>query len=137
MLFRSRSSGFEILQHNSHDLEKLFEITRGHYYNPAEKSVPITLHSHAYKVDFSGASENFEILPDKPQAYYNNYFIGNDPKKWASDCKIYQGITLKNVYPNIDVRYYTEAGNMKYDLVVKPGGDYRKIVLKYAVHQSK
>ena len=129
--FFIRSAGFTVLQHNGQDMQKLQEITKGHYYNPAEKTPSVTLHSHAYAVDFAGASENFEIIPDKPQTYYNNYFIGNDPSKWGAGCKIYQGITLKNVYPNIDVRYYTESGSMKYDLVVKPGGDIRKIVLKY------
>ena len=28
----------------------------------------------------------------------------------GTNCQIYQGITLKNVYPNIDVRYYTNNG---------------------------
>ena len=28
-----------------------------------------------------------------------------------SDCKIYGGVTYKNVYPNIDVRYYSDAGS--------------------------
>ena len=130
--FFIRAGGFTVLQHNNQDLQKYYEITRGHYFTPDEKNPSFTLHSHAYKVDFAGASESFEIIPDKPQTYYTNYFIGNDPAKWASECKVYQGITLKNIYPNIDVRYYSEAGTMKYDLIVKPGGDVRNIVLKYS-----
>ena len=47
------------------------------------------------------------------------------------DCQIYQAITLKNVYPNVDVRYYTDNGFLKYDIIVKPGGDVSKIALKY------
>lgn len=129
--FFIRTGGFTVLQHNSQDLQKLQDITHGHLLNSTDKSSSFTLHSHAYKVDFAGAADNFEILPDKPQPYYNNYFIGNDPTKWASNVKVYQGITLKNIYPNIDVRYYSEAGTLKYDLVVKPGGNPGKIVLKY------
>ncbi|MGH2553356.1 MAG: PKD domain-containing protein, partial [Chitinophagaceae bacterium] len=54
------------------------------------------------------------------------------PSKWAGDCRIYQAINLYNVYPNIDVRYYTDNGFLKYDIIVKPGGDISKIALKYA-----
>ncbi|HRF20453.1 MAG TPA: hypothetical protein PK977_19875, partial [Chitinophagaceae bacterium] len=42
-----------------------------------------------------------------------------------------QALTLKDVYPNVDVRYYTSNGYLKYDIIVKPGGDVSKIALKY------
>src|SRR5674476_540636 len=35
------------------------------------------------------------------------------------------------MYPNIDVRYYTDAGTLKYDLIVHPGGNINDIALKY------
>ena len=72
-----------------------------------------------------------QIIPDKIIPTYNNYFIGNDPSKWASECHIYQAITLKNVYPDVDVRYYTDNGTLKYDIIAKPGADISKIALKY------
>ncbi len=45
--------------------------------------------------------------------------------------KYYQAVTLENVYPNMDVRYYTDNDFLKYDIIVKPGGDVSKIALKY------
>jgi gliding motility-associated-like protein len=129
--FYIRSGGFTVLQHNEQDLLKLQEIVKGHNFNSVTSKTPFTLRSHAYKVDFAGASSNLEMIPDKPLDYYNNYFIGDDPSKWAGNCKIYQGITAKNVYPGIDVRYYTDKGSMKYDIIVKPGADLSKIVLRY------
>jgi len=91
----------------------------------------ITIHSHAYRVSFLGSNNNIERVPDKVQINYNNYFIGNDHTKWASNCKIYQAVIYKNVYPNIDVRYYTEGGNLKYDLIVHPGGNPNAIAMRY------
>jgi hypothetical protein len=44
---------------------------------------------------------------------------------------VYQGITVKNIYPNVDVRYYSNAGAVQYDLIVKPGADLSRIALKY------
>ncbi len=37
----------------------------------------------------------------------------------------------KNVYPNIDVRYYSEGGRLKYDIMVNPGGNANDIVMQY------
>ncbi|HEY4109275.1 PKD domain-containing protein [Puia sp.] len=89
------------------------------------------LRAHAYRVSFDGASDDAAIVPDKALPGLNNYFIGNDQSKWGSDCRVFQGVTYKNLYPNIDVRYYTNEGQMKYDIIVHPGGDYRRIQMKY------
>ena len=35
------------------------------------------------------------------------------------------------MYPGIDVRYYTDKGNLKYDLIVHPGADPAKIALRF------
>ena len=90
------------------------------------------LRSHAYRVSFMDANEGVEIVPDKPLPGYNNYFIGHDPAKWASNCRVFQGVTYKNLYPNIDVRYYTNNGQLKYDIIVHPGGDISKVRMNYA-----
>ncbi|HEX3767933.1 MAG TPA: SBBP repeat-containing protein, partial [Puia sp.] len=99
--------------------------------NPNSSSVNLTMHSHVYQVEFMNSSEQVEIQGDKSLDTYNNYFIGNDPSRWKSNCKIYQAIIYKNIYPNIDLRYYTENNQLKYDLVVHPGGNPDNIVMKY------
>ena len=46
--------------------------------------------------------------------------------------KYIEAVTYKNMYPGIDVRYYTDAGSrLKYDIIVHPGGDVKNIALKY------
>ncbi len=90
-----------------------------------------TLRSHAYSLDFEGSNPNPLIIPEKAQSTYNNYFIGDDPSKWQSNCKIYQAITYKDVYPGIDIRYYSDAGWVKYEFIVNPGADPSKIVMKF------
>jgi len=130
--FFIRNGGFTVLQQNEEDLKQVKEYIHGQGNDQNKRSSPLVLRSHAYAVDFAGSSKDFELIPDKPLEYYNNYFIGNDPSKWASNCKIYQGVTAKNIYPNVDVRFYTDKGNMKYDIIVKPGADVSKIVLRYS-----
>ena len=90
-----------------------------------------SLRSHAYRVRFLGANDEVTITPDKPLPGYNNYFIGSDPKKWAGNCKVYQGVTYHDLYPGVDIRYYTNAGQLKYDLIVHPGADVSRIRMRY------
>ena len=40
-------------------------------------------------------------------------------------------LTYKNIYPGIDLRYYTDNGKLKYDLIVHPGANPENIALKY------
>ncbi|MDP9230405.1 MAG: PKD domain-containing protein, partial [Bacteroidota bacterium] len=133
--FFIRSSGFTVVQHNKEDLIGVYDMIHNHSHDDQSKKTNenVLLHSHAYNVDFVDAStNNFEIIPDKALSSYNNYFIGNDPSKWAGDCKIYQAVTIKNIYPNVDVRYYTEGAGLKYDIIARPGADIKKIKLKYS-----
>ncbi|HMU45361.1 MAG TPA: PKD domain-containing protein [Chitinophagaceae bacterium] len=131
--FFMREGGFTMVQHNPVDFANLYNFMHGQRPDGSvlSKDDNITVRSHAWDVDFIGASKTATIIPDKVLPTYNNYFIGNDPTKWAGDCKIYQAVTLKDIYPDIDVRYYTDNGFLKYDIVVKPGGKVSDIALKY------
>ena len=132
------ATGFTILQHNQQDYAILQSMTNVHNINNskpagalARPDGKIVVRSHAYNIDFVDASPTMQVVPDKVIPTYNNYFLGNDPSKWANGCRIYQAITLKEVYPNVDVRYYTSNGMLKYDIIAKPGADISKIALKY------
>ncbi len=130
--FFLENQGFTVAVHNVADLMKLSEQMHGHNVNAATMGQSITVNSHAYKVNFLGARSFTQNIPDKIQAFHNNYFEGNDQSKWASGCKIAQAVSYQNIYPNIDVRYYSDGGKMKYDIIVHPGGDIDRIAMQYA-----
>jgi gliding motility-associated-like protein len=94
------------------------------------KNDPWVMHMHSYRVSFVGANDDVTILPDKALASYNNYFIG-DKKNWATGCKLYQGIVYQDMYKGVDIHYYTNAGTLKYDIVVHPGADPGQVILQY------
>lgn len=128
--FFIENDGFTIVQHNAGELEKL----NGHRHSnePLKNTTAVdVLHSHAIKVKFIGASANTITQPGKQIDTYNNYFIGNDKSKWQSHCNVFEEVIVKNIYPNIDVKYYSNAGRIKYDFIVHPGGNTDNIVLKY------
>jgi hypothetical protein len=131
--FFVHKDGFTVLQHNPEDWDRLHEFThnKGGGENLRTANTDMVVRSHAYTVDFVGSNPKAQVIADKPLITYNNFFIGEDPSQWAANCKTYQGITIKDIYPNVDVRYYSDRGTMKYDLIVNPGGDISKIALKY------
>ncbi len=98
---------------------------------PLPQNTPtVNVRSHAYTVTFLGGNTS-NIIADKSLPTANNYFIGKDKTKWASNCKIYQAVLYQNVYPNIDIRYYVENNNLKYDFIIKPGGNPNVIAMRY------
>ncbi len=132
--FFLESKGFTVLMHKADDVIKLSEYTHGtskKIYSKGNNPDTFTLHSAAYKVTFLGANTAAERMPDKPSVSYNNYFIGNDPSQWAGNCKIFGAVTYKNIYPNIDLRYYSDKDQLKYDFIVKPGGNPAAIAMRY------
>jgi gliding motility-associated-like protein len=146
--FYIQKHGFRVLMHNPDELQAIEEQRHGHALSSSTETTtksssakkpliqrgngaPNILHSHIYQVSFLNDNEQAEFIPDKPLPTYNNYFIGNDRTKWASGCKVYQGITYKNIYPNVDLRYFTDAGTLRYDLILHPGADPDRIVMKY------
>lgn len=144
--FFLQKDGYKMLLNNREDLKEMAERMHGHSHasgavdsNLSYKSAStsnvnsdkFTLRSHAYEMRFLHASTSPQIIADKPLEAYNNYFIGNDPSKWASNCKIYQGVSYKNVYPGVDVRYYTSEGRLKYDIIVNPGASVERIAMHF------
>lgn len=122
-------NGFKIDMHNKEDLEHMHASFHNKIKNKFNDNI---MHSHAYKVSFINSSPLISQTGEKPLNTYNNYFIGNDSAKWSSNCKIFQAVTYKNIYPNIDVRYYTNnKGGLKYDIIIHPGGDINKIAMQY------
>ncbi len=145
--FFIEKSGFSVVLHQADDLKAFYAFMHGHISNDSnnneasgatrmDHSIPpktdgVQLRSHAYRVHFVGASPTAFATGEKALNNYNNYFIGNDKNSWQSQCKIFQAVTVKNIYPNIDVRYYSDAGTLKYDLIVHPGGNVHQIALQF------
>ena len=130
--------GFTVAQYNADDVENIkIRMHEEHYSGRVNRQIrKDSIRTDSYSVQFLNAQDPL-IVPDKIVPSVNNYFIGNDPAKWASDCKIYLGVTYKNIYPNIDLRYYTDgAGNLKYDFIVNPGARISDIAMKYTGPQK-
>jgi hypothetical protein len=86
---------------------------------------------HRVIMDYAGANANPRGEGKFKQTAYYNYFIGNDTTKHASFVGLYSEVIVHDVYPHIDIRYYFERGQLRYDYVVNPGGDPKQIRFNY------
>ena len=45
-----------------------------------------------------------------------NYFVGDDPSKWRSNARAYERIVYHEAWPGIDVVYWLDGGELRYEL---------------------
>jgi len=78
-----------------------------------------------------GANKNPGIVAEGLLEGKVNYLIGNDPGKWKTNVPTYQTIIYKNVYKDIDMKFYGNNRQMEYDIIVKPGANPSHVQLSY------
>ena len=88
------------------------------------------LRFHVYKATFVGAITPV-LSGERPQAFYYNYFLGNDPQKWKSNIHPCRAVNYEHIYKGIDMHVTSEKGNVVYDLIVQPGADASQILLQF------
>ena len=111
VLFRaSIPSGFMFLKKN--EIQYSFYDSR-YFADHATKKSPQTLKlmqegltCHSFTVTFEGANPtiNTEVSEELPEKY--NYFLGNQPEKWANSVSSYQKIAYKDIYKGTDLVIY-------------------------------
>lgn len=92
---------------------------------------PPTLQYHAYSVTWLGGNSTAQTIGAKPEAHYNNYYLGNKPENWQSKVPIYKVLTYKEVYPGTDFYFYTENSSLKYDILLAANANPERIKLQY------
>lgn len=87
--------------------------------------------AHAYQVQFLNSSSTVEVLGAEKHDFYHNYYLGNDPSKWAANVPVYKSLTYKNLYSGIDLVYYDQSNLLKYEYIVAPGSSPSQIQTQY------
>ena len=122
MQFDDAQISFQIIQtksvpHNTGDPEDIMQ--------------PIDGMSENVQLNFENANDcvPFGI---EPLASRSNYFIGNKSSDWKSDLQNYNSLLYKNLYNNIDLKYYVLNDEVKYDYTVQPEGEVADIKMNYS-----
>ena len=78
---------------------------------------------------FVGASDRGRFESREAAAGHANYLTGGDASKWIRDVPRYRQLRYADLYPGIDLVYYSRDGELEFDLVVKAGADPSRIRL--------
>src|ERR1019366_2600448 len=89
------------------------------------------IRSHAFRMTFLNAEQNIETSSKQETPDYCNFFIGNDKSKWAGNVKNYKEVNYKNLYQGIDLQILGLQNSLKYNFIVAPTSDVKKIKLFY------
>jgi len=63
-------------------------------------------------------------------SHYHNYYIGNDPNRWASNCHNYSKIYYEDIWEGIDLAYFFTEKGMKYEYYVDPGANIKDLQIR-------
>ena len=106
----------------------LFPSRSGHVCDQAE------VHStkmQVYDLRFSGSSTTDRKGENTPSGTSFNFFLGNNPRKWASNARGFNSVLYQNLYPGVDMRVYFQDGHLKYDLLAHQAKFLKEVRWEY------
>lgn len=123
--FYLEKNGVTFVTGASDNIEKIEDYKEG------KSATNPVLNFHAYSMEWLGGNKNSEAKGGKKQRIYHNYFLGKDSNNWKGNVPVFGNVTYEEIYPNINIYFYSESNNPKYDLIVKPGANIGAVQLKY------
>lgn len=72
----------------------------------------------------------------EPLQHNNNYFYDNDSSKWITSVRNYRKVQYSNLWEGIDLIYYFNGKELKYEFIVHPNTPPEKISIKVDGHNS-
>lgn len=121
-------NGFTYSYYSLQDIARIHEM--GHEHPESNQSNEI-VNCHAYRVHFVGANADPRMETGDKKGYHHNYFIGNDPSKWAGNVSVFGKVVYHDIYEGVDAAVYSKGTSMKYDFIVAPGAKTSDIVLRF------
>jgi hypothetical protein len=81
--------------------------------------------------DFVNANTSSLIDASGPQRGVYNYLIGSDPAAWHTGIRRYSQIVYRDVWPGIDIRFFTKGDDIEQEFLVAPRADPALIHVHY------
>jgi hypothetical protein len=89
------------------------------------------------RLRFEGAARDSHVQGVDTLRSKTSVFAGNDPAKWRRAIPNYGRLQVRDLYPGVDLVYYGSAGELEYDLHVKPGTNPSLIRLRLTGSEAR
>ncbi len=123
------NTGFTYSYYSLQDAARIHDLRHEQHIAPMDVADEI-VQGHAYRVTLEGAN-TAKVAPQRKAPNYYNYFLGNDPSKWAGGMAAYEEIDYAGVYDGIDLKVYSKGTALKYDFVLAANADPASIKLAF------
>jgi len=90
-----------------------------------------TIRFHRVDVSLMGANPAVEVVGGNRSSDFDNYYTVGTSEAGATKVYRYENVTYQNVYPNIDLVFRSTKDGVKYDFIVREGGNVSDIRLQY------
>jgi hypothetical protein len=79
------------------------------------------------KMQFLGANKSPLIKGKGELRGKSHYFIGKDQETWLRNVPHYDNVVYEDIYPAVDLIFYSNETNLEYDFIIKPEADLNNI----------
>lgn len=98
-----------------------------HKHSPSTQQIKGNLHT----MTFAHANAEAKLIGEEGYADYINFYLGNDPTKWAEKVPVFSKVKYSQIYKGIDVVFEVIDDQLKYTFYVAPYADVSQIQLFY------
>jgi gliding motility-associated-like protein len=127
--FESNAFTFDL--YSEEDLNQLYQRRHTKKGRELADDSELMLRKNVYKMNFVNSNSSVLVSGNEEMEGVKNYLRGNDPSSWASNVKSYYHLNYTNLYNNIDAEVYPKSDFLKYDFIVKVGGNPNDIMINY------
>ena len=113
------------------DREQVEEIMGRKFSAPSETPAGRMVDMYAYRVRFAGCLPDVRLYGIGRHREYHNYYLGNDPERWAAGVPLFDTLCYEQLYKGVDLLYYIEKSSYKYAFHVAPHARPEQIALHY------
>ncbi|HNQ68638.1 MAG TPA: hypothetical protein PKN32_09675, partial [Bacteroidales bacterium] len=122
--------------------DKIIFITREEYFVETEESkiekekgnleyakqLELRYKEYQFNLKFINPNEDVKIYGENECTNFSNYYLGHC-QDGILNVPHYYSIYYENIYPNIDLKFYSNSKSLKFDFIVKPGANPN--IIKY------
>ena len=91
---------------------------------------------HIVRLESTVATAAVSAAGEQPSEARFNYFYGKNSSAWISNVPAFHSVTLREFSPGVDLALQFEDGAPRYDFIVSPNADLRRLAFRFAGAES-
>ncbi|MFN8308671.1 MAG: PKD domain-containing protein [Chitinophagales bacterium] len=106
-------------------------LSEGISYYTLDYDSPSNITARVWNLHWGNTSPLMTIEQSDPNDLKFNYYLGENSANWQEQVPTFNNITYKNIYSNINLKFYRNDNDLEYDFEVLPGADISQIKMNY------